>query len=48
MLGLVVMHVGGRVEIPYADIQALDLTQKQLVNTFNPETNTFVFELVDV
>ena len=48
MLGMVIAHCGGKVEIPFKDIQDLDLTKKELTNTFNPETNKFVFELKDV
>ena len=48
MFGTVLNHIGGHVEIPMSEIEAIDLKARELKSWFDPETNTFVFELSEI
>lgn len=48
MFGTVLHHVGGKVEVPYSELELVDLTAKELTTRFDGHKNVFVFELKDI
>ena len=48
MMGVILQHIGGKVEITYEELASTKFSDKEFVHQFDAARNLFVFELKDV
>ena len=47
MFGTVLLHIGGKIEIPFEEISRVDFSTKELKTWFDQAKNVFVYELTE-